>query len=83
MKRFIECEDRKQGVVLPEYLEDYVSDENPVRIIDVFVDELDLGALGFSGIVPETTGRPAYHPGVMLEDLRLWLPQPNRFEPAA
>jgi transposase len=67
MKRFIEGEDRKQGVLLPEYLEDYVSDENPVRIIDVFVDELDLGALGFSGVVPETTGRPAYHPGVMLK----------------
>ena len=67
MKRFIEGEDREQGVLLPEYLEDYVSDENPVRIIDVFVDELDLGALGFSGVVPETRGRPAYHPGVMLK----------------
>jgi transposase len=67
MKRFIEGEDHEQGVLLPEYLEDYVSDENPVRIIDVFVDELDLGALGFSGVVPETTGRPAYHPGVMLK----------------
>jgi transposase len=67
MKRFIEGEDRSQGVLLPEYLEDYVSDENPVRIIDVFGDELDLGALGFSGVVPETTGRPAYHPGVVLK----------------
>ena len=49
MKRFIEGEDREQGVLLPEYLEDYVSDENPVRIIDVFVDELGLGALWFFG----------------------------------
>ena len=48
MKRFIEGEDREQGVLLPEYLEDYVSDENPVRIIDVFVDELGLGALARS-----------------------------------
>ena len=63
MKRFVEGEDRRQGVLLPEYLDDYVSEENPVRVIDVFVDELDLGALGFEGVVAEATGRPAYHPG--------------------
>src|SRR5471030_3275735 len=67
MKRFVEGEDRRQGVLLPEYLDDYVSEEDPVRVIDVFVDELDLGALGFVGVVPEATGRPAYHPGVMLK----------------
>ncbi|HEY1560583.1 MAG TPA: IS1182 family transposase [Caulobacteraceae bacterium] len=67
MGRFVEGEDRRQGVLLPEYLDDYVSEENPVRVIDVFVDELDLGALGFAGVVPETTGRPAYHPGLMLK----------------
>jgi transposase len=67
MGRFVEGEDRRQGVLLPEYLDDYVSEENPVRVIDVFVDELDLGALGFGGVVPEATGRPAYHPGVMLK----------------
>jgi transposase len=67
MKRFVEGEDRKQGVLLPEYLEDYVSDENPVRVIDVFVDELDLASLKFDGVVPETTGRPAYHPGLLLK----------------
>jgi len=67
MGRFVEGEDRRQGVLLPEYLDDYVSEENPVRVIDVFVDELDLGALGFAGVVPEATGRPAYHPGVMLK----------------
>jgi transposase len=67
MKRFVESEDRRQGVLLPEYLEDYVSENNPVRVIDVFVDELDLGGLGFEGVVPEATGRPGYHPGVMLK----------------
>jgi transposase len=67
MKRFIEGEDRRQAVLLPKYLDDYVSEENPVRVIDVFVEELDLGALGFAGVVPEATGRPAYHPGVLLK----------------
>src|SRR3984885_2615510 len=67
MKRFVEGEDRRQGVLLPEFLEDYVSEENPVRVIDVFVDELDLGALGFEGVVPEATGRPGYHPGLLLK----------------
>ena len=52
MKRFVEGEDRRQGTLLPEYLEDYVSEENPVRVIDVFVDELDLKGLGFEGAVP-------------------------------
>jgi len=67
MKRFVESEDRRQGVLLPEYLEDYVAEDNPVRVIDVFVDELDLGGLGFAGVVPEATGRPGYHPGVLLK----------------
>src|SRR5471032_1098513 len=67
MKRFVEGEDRRQAVLLPEYLDDYVSEENPVRVIDVFVEELDLGVLGFAGVVPEATGRPAYHPGVLLK----------------
>jgi transposase len=67
MKRFVEGEDRRQAVLLPEYLDDYVSDENPVRVIDVFVDELDLGVLGFAGVAPEATGRPAYHPSVLLK----------------
>jgi transposase len=67
MKRFVEGEDRRQAVLLPEYLDDYVSEENPVRVIDVFVEELDLGVLGFAGVVPEATGRPAYHPSVLLK----------------
>jgi transposase len=67
MKRFVEGEDRRQGVLLPEFLDDYVSEENPVRVIDVFIEELDLAALGFEGVVPEATGRPAYHPGLLLQ----------------
>src|SRR6201995_3429318 len=67
MKRFVEGEDRRQGVLLPEYLDDWVSEENPVRAIEVFVDALDLAALGFSGVTPAATGRPGYHPGLMLK----------------
>src|SRR4030088_393678 len=67
MTRFVQSEDRRQGVLLPEYLDDYVAEDTPVRMIDVFVDELDLGALGFDGVVPEATGRPAYHPGALLK----------------
>src|SRR5471032_345676 len=67
MKRFIEGEARTQVTLLPECLDDYVAEENPVRVVDVFVDELDLGALGFEGVDPEATGRPAYHPAVMLK----------------
>src|SRR5260370_37976065 len=67
MERLVEGEGRGQGVLLPEYLDDYVSEENPVRVVDVFVDELDMGALGFEGVVPEATGRPGYHPGLLLK----------------
>ena len=56
--------------------------ENWVKVIEAFVDELDLRALGFEGVVPEATDRPAYHPADA-EDLRLRLHQPNRFEPEA
>ncbi|MBB4519655.1 transposase [Paraburkholderia fungorum] len=66
MKRFVEREDRKRAVLLPEYLEDYVSADNPVRVVDVFVDELDLHHLGFDGTAPAATGRPSYHPSVLL-----------------
>jgi transposase len=67
MKRFVEGEDRLQGVLLPDYLDDWVSEENPVRAIDVFVDELDLKALDFEGVEPAATGRPGYHPGLLLK----------------
>jgi transposase len=67
MKRFVEGEDRTQGTLLPERLDDYVAEQNPVRVIDVFVDELDLAGLGFEGVVPAKTGRPAYHPAALLK----------------
>jgi transposase len=67
VKRFVEGEDRRQGILLPEYLDDYVAEDNPVRVIEMFVDELDLATLGFEGVVPEATGRPAYHPAVLLK----------------
>src|SRR3954453_18687482 len=67
MHRFIEGEDRRQQVLLPHCLEDYVSEENPVREIEVFIDELDLASLGFSGMTPAVTGRPAYHPATLLK----------------
>src|SRR3984893_7792787 len=67
MHRFIDGEDRMQQTLLPNSLEDYVSQENPVRVIEVFIDELDLAALGFSGMTPAATGRPAYHPSMLLK----------------
>ncbi|MGA7325603.1 MAG: IS1182 family transposase [Rhodomicrobium sp.] len=67
MKRFIEGEERLQATLLPEYLEDYVSDENPVRVIEAFIDELDLKALGFERAEPEATGRPGYRPATLLK----------------
>ncbi|MDO9713690.1 IS1182 family transposase [Paracraurococcus lichenis] len=67
MKRFVEGEDRRQATLLPESIDDFVSEENPVRVIDAFVAKLDLAELGFEGIVPERTGRPAYHPATLLK----------------
>ena len=67
MKRFVEGTDRGQSTLFPECLEDWIDESNPVRVIDVFVDELDLVELGFAGVAPEVTGRPAYHPSVLLK----------------
>ncbi|WP_416427722.1 IS1182 family transposase (plasmid) [Pseudomonas sp. App30] len=67
MKRFIQGEHRGQSTLLPESLDDYVTDTNPVRVVDVFVDELDLVKLGFEGVIPAGTGRPAYHPAILLK----------------
>jgi hypothetical protein len=58
MKRFVEGVDRGQSTLFPECLEDWVVEDNPVRVIDAFVGALDLGGLGFSGVDPEATGRP-------------------------
>jgi transposase len=67
MKRFVEGADRDQPTLFPECLEDWIGEDNPVRVIDVFVDNLDLADLGFSGVEPQSTGRPSYHPGVLLK----------------
>src|SRR5438034_8069122 len=67
MHRFIDGEDRMQPALLPHTLEDYVGEENPVRVVEVFIDELDLAALGFVGMTPAATGRPAYHPSTLLK----------------
>jgi transposase len=67
MSRFIEGEDRNQATLLPEYLDDYIAEDNPVRAVEAFVEELDLKQLGFAGADPAWTGRPAYHPGVLLK----------------
>jgi transposase len=67
MKRYVEGESRSQSTLFPERLDDYIGDDNPVRVVDVFVDELDIKTLGFEGAEPEATGRPAYHPATLLK----------------
>ncbi len=67
VKRFVEGEDRRQATRLPECLDDYVAEDNPVRVVEAFIGELDLGARGFEGVVPEAMGRPAYHPAALLK----------------
>ena len=67
MKRFVEGMDRGQTTLFPECLEDWIDENNPVRAVDVFVDELDLSELGFDGVAPEATGRPSYHPSGLLK----------------
>jgi transposase len=67
MKRFIEGIDRSQSTLFPDRLEDYIAEDNPVRVIDVFVEALDLRGLGFESVDPSATGRPSYHPSVLLK----------------
>src|SRR5262252_6305786 len=67
MKRFVAGADRGQTTLLPECLDDFVDENNPVRVIDAFVDTLDLAELGFEGVEPAETGRPAYHPSTLLK----------------
>ncbi|MGF6472548.1 transposase [Paraburkholderia youngii] len=67
MKRFVEGDDRMQVTLLPECLDDFVAEDNAVRIIDAFVEELELDSMGFDGVRPSTTGRPSYHPAVLLK----------------
>jgi transposase len=67
MVRFIEGESRTQSTLFPERLEDYVSEDNPVKVVEAFIDALDLERLGFHGMNPKATGWPAYHPSTMLK----------------
>lgn len=67
MRRFVEGAERGQSTLLPECLDDWIGEDNPVRVIDAFVDALDLAELGFDGIEPAATGRPSYHPSVLLK----------------
>ena len=66
MTAFIEGEDRSQSTLFPDQLDDYIVEDSLVRVIDVFVNEMELGDLGFK-VIPEVKGRPAYHPAVMLK----------------
>jgi transposase len=67
MKRFVDSVDRSQGLLLPDRLEDYVHEDNPVRVVDAFVEALDLSLLGFDAINRVAGGRPAYHPAALLK----------------
>src|ERR1700688_2016289 len=67
MRRFVEEADRGQCTLLPECLDDFIDESNPVRVIDVFVDALDLAEMSFEGVEPAATGRPSYHPSVLLK----------------
>src|SRR6202000_1523889 len=67
MRRFVEEADRGQWTLLPECLDDFIDEDNPVRVIDAFVDALDLAEMSFEGVEPAATGRPSYHPSVLLE----------------
>ena len=78
MRRFVESRDRGQSTPFPECLEDWIGEDNPVRVIDVFADELDLGELGFSGADPEVTGRPSLSSFGTAEAARLRLSQSGR-----
>src|SRR5262245_47758032 len=67
MKRFVAGVDRAQSTLLPESLDDWVDESNPVRVIDAFVDALNVAELGFEGVEPAVTGRPSYHPSSLLK----------------
>jgi transposase len=67
MKRFVEGADRGQSTLFPECLDDWIDENNPVRVIDVFVDTLAFAGLGFEGVEPAEIGRPAYHPSTLLK----------------
>jgi transposase len=83
MKRFVAGADRGQSTLLPECLDDFIDESNPVRVIDGFVEALDLAEMGFDGVEPAATGRPSYSSFASPEALHLRLSQPGAVEPAA
>jgi transposase len=84
MRSFVEGADRGQWTLLPECLDDFIDEENPVRVIDVFVDALDLAEMSFDGVEPAATGWPSYHPSVLLKlYIYLRLPEPSSVESTA
>ena len=82
MKRFVEEADRGEWTLLPECLDDFIAESNPVRVIDVFVGSLDLVEMSFEGVEPAVTGRPSYPLGSS-EAVHLRLSEPSSVEPAA
>jgi transposase len=67
MRRLVEGGDHGQTTLFPECLEDWIGEDNPARVVDVFVEGLDLAELGFGGVDPEATGRPSNHPSILLK----------------
>jgi hypothetical protein len=78
MKRFVEGEDRRQGALLPHCLDDYVTENNPVRVIEAFIDELDLATLGFDGVVPEIISTAISPSSDATEDLEVGCQPPGQ-----
>jgi hypothetical protein len=83
MARYVEGSDRQQVTLLPECLDDYIAEDNPVGVVEAYVSELDLEALGFDGNDAGGNRTPRVPPGGAAEDLHLWLSESNRLEPAA
>ena len=67
MSRFIEDQDRSQVTLLPEFLDNYIAEDNTVPVVDAFINELDMVALGFERATPTSTGHPSYHPDAILK----------------
>ena len=81
MKRFIQGINRNQGTLFPEYLEDFVTEDNPVRVVDVFVEQLDLNQLGFKSVTPISNRTPSLSSCSSSQALHLRLPEPHSIQP--
>ena len=79
----VEGSERRQRILLPDMLDEYVDEDNPVRFIDAFVDKLSLKKLGFKHSVPSETGRPSYDPADTSQAIHLWIPEPDSFQQKA